>query len=128
MTTTAICGGFRVCQSFLGAKIHDAKDPGSDLSAMLTQVVGSVFRLMDTHTGVWMPVQGSRDVPVFGFRFDVGLEPIQVNLERMIQHFRRGLEDLGEVWEVALQPDAARELRSLGTLVQRTFICPTNCG
>src|SRR5665811_58382 len=45
MTTIAIAEGFRVCQSFLGAKLHDAKDPGS-LSAMLEQVVGSVFTLM----------------------------------------------------------------------------------
>ncbi len=114
MTTTAICGGFRVCQSFLGAKIHDAKDPGSDLSAMLTQVVGSVFRLMEAHMPTWRGVEGSRDVPVFGFRFDVGLEPIQVNLERMMQHFYRGLADLGEVWDLALQPDTARELREVG--------------
>src|SRR6185503_15400345 len=45
MTTTAIAERYRICQSFLGAKIHDAKDPGSDLSAMLTQVVGAVFNL-----------------------------------------------------------------------------------
>ncbi len=45
MTTIAIAEGYRVCQSFLGAKLHDAKDPGADLSAMLHQVVGSVFRL-----------------------------------------------------------------------------------
>ena len=32
MTTTAIADGFRVCQAFLGAKIHDPKDPGADLS------------------------------------------------------------------------------------------------
>ena len=29
----------QVCQSFLGAKLHDAKDPGADLAAMLVQVV-----------------------------------------------------------------------------------------
>ncbi|MBI3665001.1 MAG: glycosyltransferase [Acidobacteria bacterium] len=124
MTTTAICGGFRVCQSFLGAKIHDAKDPGSDLSAMLTQVVGSVFRLMETHAAVWMPVRGSQDVPVFGFRFDVGLEPIRVNLERMIQHFHRGLADLGEIWDVVLQPKTARELRNLVRLRTADFHLP----
>ena len=31
MTTTALADG-RICQSFLGAKIHDPKDPGSDLA------------------------------------------------------------------------------------------------
>jgi small-conductance mechanosensitive channel len=35
MTTTAVANDFKVCQSFLGAKIHDPKDPGADLSAML---------------------------------------------------------------------------------------------
>jgi hypothetical protein len=124
MTTTALCGGFRVCQSFLGAKIHDAKDPGSDLSAMLTQVVGSVFGLMETHTKVWIPMEGSRDIPVFGFRFDVGLEPVPVNLERMIQHFRQGLQDLGEVWEQALHPDTVRELRRLGHAPSAEFHLP----
>src|SRR5262245_47020820 len=53
MTTIAIAEGFRVCQSFLGAKLHDAKDPGSDLSAMLQQVVGSVFLLMREYEDVW---------------------------------------------------------------------------
>ena len=47
MTTTAIANGFKVTQSFLGAKIHDAKDPGTDLSNMLYQVVSATFELMD---------------------------------------------------------------------------------
>ncbi|HDH53219.1 MAG TPA: hypothetical protein ENH24_01895, partial [Nitrospirae bacterium] len=34
MTTVAICENFKICQSFLGAKIHDGKDPGKDLSPM----------------------------------------------------------------------------------------------
>src|SRR5512141_491314 len=53
MTTIAICEDYRVCQSFLGAKLHDAKDPGADLSAMLEQVVGSVFTLMQEYEPVW---------------------------------------------------------------------------
>jgi len=40
-TTTAIANRYRICQAYLGAKIHDPKDPGADLSAMLNQVVGS---------------------------------------------------------------------------------------
>ncbi len=52
MTTTAIANGFRVTQSFLGAKIHDAKDPGTDLSNMLYQVVSATFALMETYAGM----------------------------------------------------------------------------
>ena len=77
MTTTAITGGFRVCQSFLGAKIHDAKDPGVDLAAMLTQVVGAVFLLMETHAAQWRQVKESAPVPEFGFEYTVGLEPLR---------------------------------------------------
>ena len=84
MTTTAIANKFKICQAFLGAKIHDAKDPGADLSSMLYQVVGATFDLMETYQDVWKTIKGSEPVPTFGFRYDVGLEPISVNLERMI--------------------------------------------
>src|SRR6266851_7411988 len=79
MTTIAIAEGFRVCQSFLGAKLHDAKDPGADLTAMLEQVVGSVFLLMQEYESVWQPLTGSKEAALFGFRFDVGLDPVEVN-------------------------------------------------
>jgi hypothetical protein len=114
MTTIAIAEGFRVCQSFLGAKLHDAKDPGSDLSAMLHQVVGSVFMLMQEYRGVWQERQGSKPAELFGFRFDVGLEPIQVNVRRMVEAFQRGCRELGEIWAVALEPGTLAAVQELG--------------
>jgi glycosyltransferase involved in cell wall biosynthesis len=113
MTTIAVAEGFKVCQSFLGAKLHDAKDPGSDLSAMLQQVVGSVFSLMHEHQNAWRGRAGSEEVALFGFRYDVGLDPIQVNLERMVNAFRRGAEDLGELWRLALRPETMRSITQL---------------
>ena len=114
MTTIAIAEGFRVCQSFLGAKLHDAKDPSSDLSAMLQQVVGSVFLLMKEYEHVWRERPGSQPVALYGFRYDVGLDPIDVNVERMVSAFCRGCQDLGEVWSAALQRDTYLQLRELG--------------
>ncbi|MFB3829210.1 MAG: glycosyl transferase family 2 [Bryobacteraceae bacterium] len=104
MTTIAICEGFRVCQSFLGAKLHDAKDPGADLSAMLHQVVGSVFQLMSEYEGRWREQSGSRPVDLFGFRYDVGLDPVNVDVERMLNLFRKGARELDEIWSAALAP------------------------
>ncbi len=115
MTTIALAEGFRVCQSFLGAKLHDAKDPGADLSDMLHQVVGSVFTLMDEYEKVWKTCDGSRNVELFGFRYDVGLEPIAVNIERMLKSFQLGCKDLGEVWEHALAPETHNAVSKLGT-------------
>jgi len=119
MTTIAITEGFRICQSFLGAKLHDAKDPGADLSAMLQQVVGSVFRLMEEYEPVWRGHGGSRDVDLFGFRFDVGLDPIDVNVERMLGMFRRACADLAEVWSLSMSPDTRSEVLALASKATR---------
>ena len=113
MTTIAIAEGFRICQSFLGAKLHNAKDPGLDLSEMLHQVVGSVFRLMQDYESVWMDRAGSRDVDLFGFRYGVGLDPIEVNTERMWTSFRRGCDELGDIWSMALPPGIYEAVRSI---------------
>jgi glucosylglycerate synthase len=123
MTTVAVAEGFRICQSFLGAKLHDAKDPGADLSAMLQQVVSSVFDLMDVYEAVWLRRRGSIPAPLFGFRFDVGLDPIHVDVDRMLREFRRGAAELGDIWEICLQPDTLSEIRKLasGTTSNKGF-------
>ena len=102
MTTEAIANGFKISQSFLGAKIHDPKDPGADLSAMLYQVVGATFGLMETYAGVWKQVRGSEPVPAYGFRYTVGLEHVKVDVGRMLAIFRAGLRDLRELWREVL--------------------------
>ncbi len=113
MTTIAVAEQFRVCQSFLGAKLHDAKDPGADLSAMLQQVVGSVFTLMREYSPVWLSRTGSEDVDLFGFRYDVGLDPIEVDIRRMLKAFQDGCEELGDIWKLAVGPDTLSALRDL---------------
>jgi glycosyltransferase involved in cell wall biosynthesis len=105
MTTTAIANKYKVCQSFLGAKIHDAKDPGSDLSAMLFQVVGAAFDLMEIYSDVWKKEGGSEQVANFGFRYTVGLEPIMVNTNKMIERFKLGVKELLKLWKEFLSPD-----------------------
>src|SRR4030065_2922790 len=123
-TTLAIAEGYKVCQSYLGAKIHDAKDPGSDLGPMFTQVVSSVYGLMGNYQALWMEVKESQPVPTFGFHYEVGLEPISVNVERMIRNFRLGVKDLMEIWRKALLPETARWLESISRLSDEAFSFP----
>lgn len=113
MTTEAIASGARVCQSFLGAKIHNPKDPAADLSAMLTQVVGALFASMEQHETIWSRQEGSRPVPLFGFRYEVGVEPVHVNLERMVAHFQQGLTDLDSIWRQILTQETLNQLSLL---------------
>lgn len=124
MTTTAIANGFKVAQSFLGAKIHDAKDPGADLSNMLYQVVGATFDLMEDYAVVWAPVRGSKPVPTFGFEYTVGLEHVNVNTARMLKVFREGLLNLREIWTGILGTGDFKEVERLGALDDDEFRFP----
>jgi hypothetical protein len=111
MTTTAVAEGFRVCQAYLGAKVHDAKDPGGDLTAMLTQVVGSCFDLLESYAPVWRGVRRSPPMPLLGFPHAVGVEPIRVDVDRMLAICRQGLTDLGELWAKVLPDGTMAALR-----------------
>lgn len=124
MTTEAIAHDFRVCQSFLGAKIHDPKDPGSDLSDMMVQVVGSLFDLTERHTERWKKAKGSVDVPTFGFRYHVGLEHVKVNVERMLKIFREGQSNLKGIWLDVIGSGDLGEVLVLGALSDKDFRFP----
>lgn len=113
MTTTAIADGFKVCQSYLGAKIHDTKDPGADLSNMFVQVLCSVIELMEQYFPVWSKSEKANNVPLFGFKYTVGLEPIKVNVERMINKFKQGVKDLMPIWMKILSEETCKELEKL---------------
>ncbi len=104
MTTVALCEGFRVCQSVLGAKLHDAKDPGRDLGPMFRQVVGSLFALAGRYVDRWADSDRIADVPTFGFRTATSAEEIRVNLDRLIWRFVEGYVAEQGLWRQVLAP------------------------
>lgn len=124
MTTEAIANGARVCQSFLGAKLHTPKDPAADLTSMLVQVLGAVLALMEEHHSAWANVEGSRPVKLFGFQYEVGVEPVHVNVDRMIHTFRQGLADLEPIWRRMLNPRTVEDLLPLKHCPLETFRIP----
>jgi len=124
MTTLAVAEGYKVCQSYLGAKIHDAKDPGRDLGPMFAQVVSSVFWLMAEYQHLWKVSKESQEVPTLGFRYEVGLEPVSVNTDGMIENFRLGVRDLMEIWRKILLRETVLWLESIGRLSNEAFSFP----
>ena len=124
MTTTAVANGFSVSQSFLGAKIHDTKDPGADLSAMLYQVVSATFGLMETYPEVWKKAHGSEPVRTYGFQYAVGLEQVNVNVGRMLGIFREGIRNLRDIWIAVLGQGDFGEVASLGSVGADAFRFP----
>ena len=111
MTTTAIADNYKVCQSYVGAKIHEAEQ-GLDLSAVLVQVVGSVFNLMESHDLAWRNVLGSLPVPLLGSPFAVEPEPVSINRQRTWSSFQQAVRDLRTVYEQVFSSQQLKRLES----------------
>jgi hypothetical protein len=105
MTTTALARGIHVAQAFLGAKIHDPKDPGADLGPMFTQVVGTLLTLAKKNVDVWRPVTGSRDVPVIGEMSEVEPEAVNASVRVLVEKFRAGATEQDQAWSEILSAD-----------------------
>ncbi len=115
MTTTAIAGGFAVCQARLGAKVHDPKDPGADLGPMFSQVLGTILHLTERHADRWLQVRGSHEVPAYGFERIAEPPPLEVDLLRLLEEFHQGRLAQGEQWDRMLAPATAELVCELAT-------------
>jgi hypothetical protein len=105
MTTKAIVGGFAVCESRLGAKAHDPKDPGADLGPMFSQVLGSLLALTRQHADRWLPVVGSREVPAYGFERPAEPPAIEIDVSRLLSSVADGSLGAATTWAATLSPD-----------------------
>jgi glucosylglycerate synthase len=83
---------------------------------MFRQVIGSFFSLMGSYENVWKKVQSHDTVPLFGFPFEVGVEPLTVNTDRMIHAAQQGVSDLREIYSSFL---SAQTLVDLTNYVHR---------
>ncbi|MDQ3691580.1 MAG: glycosyl transferase family 2 [Chloroflexota bacterium] len=113
MTHSAINEGFAVCQARLGAKIHDAKDPASDLGPMFRQVVGTLFKLAGRYEDRWLHVRGSHPIPEYGFERVVAPEEIRVNHAKLIDNFEQARLAQGEAWKQMLTAEQLERVMGL---------------
>jgi len=124
MTTTALVCSDKVCQSNLGVKIHDAKDPADALGPMFRQVCGTLFDLMDQHEAFWLGRTGSEPVPTFGCEVSQEPEPIGVNQDRMIREFKEGMRLFGSLWREIFSVEVWDALRAADSLAAEKFTIP----
>jgi len=115
MTTHAVTGGFAVCQTRLGAKIHDPKDPGADLGPMFQQVVSTILRLAVANAPRWRNVHGSHDTPAYGFDRYVEPPPLEVDVLRLLEEFSAAPAALAEPWAQMLAPETLAAVVALAT-------------
>ncbi|HSW94594.1 MAG TPA: glycosyl transferase family 2 [Patescibacteria group bacterium] len=102
MTTTALVRGKTVAQAFLGAKIHDPKDPGADLAPMFTQVVSTLFRLAAANADAWTAVRGSKPARIVGSIDPVEPEAVNASVEILQQKYAAGRAEHDRTWREIL--------------------------
>lgn len=121
VTTQAINRDFRVCQAFLGAKARAPRDGSPDLSAIISPVLGAVFSEMERNLTVWQRVRGSEAVASFGSETMEAVEPVVLDVKRMIDSFRIGQQNLQEIWARVLPPVTMVELKKLARRADQDF-------
>lgn len=106
MTTAAVVEGRRICQSILGAKLHDPKDPSQDLGPMFRQVVGTLFDLAGEYADRWAKAKRAVTPPTFGFRAAYSAEPIELSTPRLMWQFVDGYVRNHELWRRTLSEES----------------------
>ncbi len=121
MTTSAVTQGFRICQSNLGVKIHDVKDPGQHLGPMFRQVLSALFFLMETHESIWKNIKGSEALELFGYEGALDPEPVNVNLELMIDLFKTGYQQFSSLWKSILSESSFNQVTETSKMESKNF-------
>jgi hypothetical protein len=121
LTTTAVAGGFKVCEALVGPRRRGLRDEAQDLSGTIAQIVGGLFTELERRAAVWNRVRGSATVPAFGSAPADPLEAPAVNPSSLLDSFRLGYRELSGVWAEILPPATILELRKLAAASPESF-------
>lgn len=123
IASTAACGGFQICETYLGLRTQRATDWGN-LSSLLAEVLGPVFLDMEGRAAQWQRIRGSRALPQFGQPEAPPADTGSVDVHSMIESFRLGTQNLQDVWGMILPPTTLLELRRLSRVSEDQFRLP----
>ena len=126
LTIQALTHGARICQTRLGVKVHDARDPASSLEPMFRQVVGTLFALMEETDAFWKPIIGSVQVPTFGEPVEEEPEAFPIDFDKLVENFFISWETLKGAWRDILSEDTFAELEIHAATGRAAFDLPTD--
>lgn len=124
MTLMAIVTGARICQTNLGVKQHDAKDPALALGPMFEQVCGTLFAQIERDFPFWRTVEGSEPIPTFGLTQMLEPKPIAVNQPRLVQEFKQGFETFHHLYRLLCSEPVYQTLSQASKSTPDSFQIP----
>jgi hypothetical protein len=110
---TAVAEGLSVHEARLGRWRVESSTRTTDLPTMVAETLGAVFAVMDEYEDLWLQVANWLPVPAEGPAVLPSDEPVQIDVDRMVGAFSRGLRDLGTIWEHVLAPETLGDVLSL---------------
>jgi hypothetical protein len=122
LCSRAAAEGFRICEANLGPQAERAKQHTAEVSSILTQVLGPLFSEIERNSVTWQKVKGSQAVPAFGPRLPVKAEPVPLDTTRLIEAFRKGSQDLRDIWGMVLSPATLIGLKKLAVGSDAAFV------
>ncbi len=125
MTTVTLANGFKVCQSFLGAKIHNPKTI-STLPPMFKQVMGTILSLIEETYEKWKKIKGSKNIPTFGFQARVIPEEVPQDFNDLYVRFHKGSEKRKIIWQEILANENYQDLKKTFKLTKKNFEFPVD--
>ncbi len=120
LTISAITGGFRMAQSFLGDK-NRADARSADLVDAMRQTVGAMFWSLEPNVSLWSATGESESIPTLCEGQKVTLEPLRINRKRLFDMFRSGVAELKPVLESILSSATLGELQGIAALDEDHF-------
>ncbi len=126
MTTSAVTQGFKICQSNLGVKIHDVKDPGQHLGPMFRQVLSALFFLMERYKSYWINVKESETLEIFGYDGSLEPEPVKVNLDLLIDQYKTGYSQFAPLWKDIFSETSFKQISETAKMDGKNFKLPTD--
>jgi glucosylglycerate synthase len=103
----------------------------TDLSGILEQIAGPLFSDMEVKAPLWQRVRESQDAGElragsggYGSATEAGDESDAVDVAGMVEQFRLGERNLGDVWGLVLPPVTLLGLKRLARTDAETFLMP----
>lgn len=92
---------------------------------MFRQVLSALFSLMERNETYWKGIKGSESLETFGFEGSSEPEPVNVNLEGLIDLFKMGFQQFSALWKEIFSEDCFGQIQKSVELGSSNFHLPT---
>lgn len=121
MTISTINEGYKIVQTNLGTKLHDAKDPSIDLAPMFHQVVSTLFFLMGKYEKKWMKIDKSEEVKIVGNTPQpLKLESVSVTQSKLQDEFVEGFHHFQPLYRQVISHENFDQLKKRVENLEKT--------